>query len=210
MVRSPFGGPSGNLLADGDFEFSTVGSAGAQLGWRGYTGDGNQTLVVETETGGLCRSGLRCAIVEPSMLMLLRGASAKSTGNVASGWAKIPYKASYGVVRPILISCDTFTVNTVLSAAKYKPDKDGWCHYSNTIPRQDSATCIYVDNTLKEGTWALLDAVVLGPDDGTVHPEDAEFWVPDAATVARLENMRAHELATMPLGRAPRRPLPTP
>jgi len=206
MERSPFGGVPGNLLADGDFELSTVQHSGAQLGWRAYTLDGAGELDTHWETGGLCRSGLRCAIFDPGMLMFGRGTAAATKGNVASVWAKMPIDAKCNAVRPILITCDTFAVDKLLSSGK--KDADGWCHYSAVLPQQDSALCMYIDSTLKAATYALLDAAVIGPDDGTIHPEEAEFWVPDAATVATLGSLRHLVQSTMPLGRGERRARP--
>jgi hypothetical protein len=208
LDRNPFGGPSGNLLADGDFELSTVPHAGAQLGIRAYTSDGSGAVDLATETGGLCRSGLRCAVVQPATVLLLRGTAANGKGNVASGWVKVPAGSACNVVRPILITCDTFAVGKLLSAKK--PDADGWCHYTATLTEQDQATCVYVDSTLPTGATALLDSFMLGPDDGTVQPLEAEFWVPDAETARRLDRLRAYAIATLPLGRRPRRPPPTP
>jgi hypothetical protein len=206
MERSPFGGTPGNLLADGDFELSTVPHAGSQLGWRAYTLDGSGELDTHWETGGLCRSGLRCAIFDPGMLMFGRGTASATKGNVASVWAKLPINAKCNLVRPILITCDTFNVDKLLSGGK--KDANGWCHYTAALPRQDSALCMYIDSTLKAATYALLDDAVIGPDDGTIHPEAAEFWVPDAQTVATLENLRRVVQSTMPLGRGERRARP--
>ena len=108
MTRSPFGGPAGNLLVDGDFEMSTVPQAGAQLGWRAFALDGKTPVNINTETGGLCRSGLRCAVVDPTMQILIRGASAaQGKGNMASGWAKVPSGAYCKVIRPLTVDCGT-------------------------------------------------------------------------------------------------------
>lgn len=205
MVRDPFGATPGNLLVDGDFELSTVPHSGSQLGWRAYTADGSRELDTHTETGGLCRSGLRCAILDPGMLMFGRGTSASNRGNVASLWAKLPLDANCTAVRPILVTCDTFAVGKVLVGGKRDPA--GWCHYTAALSQQDSATCLYIDSTLAPATYALLDAAVLGPDDGTIHAQEAEFWVPDASTALTLETLRGLVQSTMPLGRgrAPRR-----
>ena len=62
--------------------------------------------------------------------------------------------------------------------------------------------------TIEKTSFALLDAFVLGPDDGTISPQAAEFWVPDAATAGRLVAVRDHVFATMPLGKPPPRPRP--
>lgn len=205
MTRSPFGGPAGNLLVDGDFELSSDGQAGAQIGWYAYDATGDNRINLATETGGLCRSGLRCAILESGAVLYARGAAAEHKGNVASMWAKVPDDAKCYVIRPIVISCIGSVVYKQLLADK-KSESGGWCHYSAALPEKTSATCLYVDSTLKAGTTALLDSAMLGPDDGTITPEAAEFWVPDAALVATLEKMQAQIRRTMPVGRRARPP----
>jgi hypothetical protein len=203
MTRNPYGGPPGNLLADGDFEFSTVGQQGAQLGWRAYTSDGSGTLNILTETGGLCRSGLRCALFQPGMILFLRGTAANGQGNVASLYGRMPFGAKCYDVRAILVDCDALAVHEILNTST-KPGPDGWCHYSASLAANPSALCLYIDNTLKEATYALLDNAEMGPDDGTVYPESAQAWVPDAALMSTLSNLRDLIHRTTPLARSSR------
>ena len=190
LTRNPIGGPAGNLLADGDFEHSTVGSPGAQTGWRAFSGDGSALREVKTETGGLCRSGLRCAVVEPKTLQLLRGTAARDTGIVASIWAKLPVGAvNCKAVSVVLIRMDDFAAHTKLTADKV-PDEQGNCHYDARISEKTDAVGLYVENTLAEGTFALLDSALIAPDDGTIHPKAAEFWVTPPDVAQRLDAMR--------------------
>jgi hypothetical protein len=207
-TRNPFGGRAGNLLVDGDFELSTVPQAGAQLGWRAFSADGSGTVNLATETGGLCRSGLRCAVLPKGAVVLVQGTSARGKGNVASAWAKPPADATCSKVRVILVDCESFDVHAQLTSE----DKgaDGWCHYGATLAEQQSPTCMYVESSLAKDTTAILDAFFLGPDDGTVQPLAAEHWAPEPELVATLQRIRAHEIATRPFGRAPRRPPPMP
>ena len=202
MTRSPFGGAPGNHLIDGDFELSTVPHAGAQLGWTAYSDTGNGEVDLRTETGGLCRSGLRCAVFEPKTVLFIRGASARGKGNIASAWAKLPEGVACAKVRPILVTCDTLDVGKQLAASA--KDADGWCQYTAAIGKADLATCVYVENTLATGATALLDAFVLGPDDGTVQPLSSEAWAPEASTVATLQSLRETMIRSMPFGRRPR------
>lgn len=207
MQRNPFGERANNHLIDGDFEMSTS-IYGGQMGWRAFTKDGSGEIGLAVETGGLCHSGLRCAVMEPSTLILMRGASAKGKGNVASGWAKLPEGQSCSKIKPILIDCDTYVLTKQLPV---KGTIDGWCHYAAVIGDKQNATCVYVENSLAEGTTALLDSFVLGPDDGTIQPLSAEFWAPEADTMMRLETLKAHITATTPYGRKPPPPrIPTP
>ncbi len=202
-TRNPYGSPAGNLLADGDFEFSTVAQQGAQLGWRGYTSDGKSTLNILTETGGLCRSGLRCALFQPGMILFLRGTAANGQGNIASLYGKMPAGATCDDVTPILVDCDALTVHVALGSPT-EPGPDGWCQYASTIPADPSSLCIYIENTLTGSVYALLDNAEIGPDNGTVYPDSAPYWVPDARLMSTLANLRDLIHRTTPLGRGGR------
>lgn len=206
MLRNPLGGPANNLLADGDFDFSTEPEgAGGQLGWRGFSGDGQSLHRVRAETGGLCRSGLRCGVLEPDMILFGRGAAAAGKGLVASGWAKLPEGSDCETVDWKLVVCD--------SPAGFKPmkadgpaDAAGWCHYTALLPEKEQAQCIYITSSLPEGATALIDAAVLAPDDGTVTAKQAELWVPTAEAVAGLEAVQRSIRSRMRFGDLPAAP----
>src|SRR5690606_37838607 len=76
VIRNPFGGPSDNLLADGDFELSIVpeGNSG-QYGWIAFKQSGAEQPLL-AETGGLCKSGLRCGRLPKRSIVFGRGTSA--------------------------------------------------------------------------------------------------------------------------------------
>jgi hypothetical protein len=210
MTRSPLGGPAGNLFADGDFELSTLPWSGAQVGWRGFDSSGGSTLVVRTETGGLCYSGLRCAIFEPKTIFFLRGTAANGKGNVASIRARVPADAKCNAVKASLLTCDSGVLGKSL-APSAEPDADGWCRYGAVIGEQTSAQCLYLTNNLKNEQFALVDAAVLAPDDGTVLPQSAvpaPLSAEETAALARVIDL-IHR--TTDLGPGPRvapRPLP--
>lgn len=206
MTRNPFGASVGNHLVDGDFEMSTTYYQG-QFGWRAFTADGTGEIAMATETGGLCRSGLRCAVLQPKSLMLVRGAAAKGKGNIASAWAKVSGDVSCSKVRPMLIECDAYQVVKQLSL---DGSKDGWCHYALAVGERQSALCLYVENSLPDGATALLDSFFIGPDDGTAHPLSSEVWAPPAETLTRLQNVRARVIATTPFDKPPRPRAPSP
>lgn len=200
MTRNPFGGPAGNLFVDGDFELSTVPYTGAQVGWRAFTSSGSTALPIATETGGLCRSGLRCAIFEPKMAMYVRGAAANGKGSLVSMWGKVPPDSKCNVVSAVLVACDTGVVTKKLGTDP-GPRADGWCNYNTKLTEQDSGQCLYITSSLKTDTTALLDALVMGPDDGTVSVKSAEIWVPDAETVEGAKNAAEYLRRTAPLGK---------
>lgn len=206
--RNPLGGPPGNLLVDGDFEMSTAYQAGSQLGVRAYSSDGSAEVLLPVETGGLCRSGLRCAVLPASTILFMRGASPLGKGGVASAWAKVPEDAKCSQIRPILVNCETFDVSKQLAADKDLTD--GWCHYTAAIDASDMGTCAYVESSLGKGKTALLDNFVLAPDDGTIVPKQAVFWAPEAELTARLTALRETIRKGTLLARPPRRPAPSP
>jgi hypothetical protein len=206
--RNPLGGRPGNLLVDGDFEMSTEAQAGSQLGVRAYSSDGSAEVLLTLETGGLCRSGLRCAVLPSATVLFMRGTSPLGKAGVASAWAKLPDGAKCSQVKPILIDCDTFDVGKQLVAEQALTD--GWCHYSAALDASDMSTCVYVESSLVKGKTALVDDFVLAPDDGTIVPQQAIFWAPEADLVARLAALRETVRRGTLLARPPRRPPPSP
>lgn len=190
FTRNPFGGPIGNLLADGDFELSVVPEGGAgQYGWRAFNGNGTAERTFFAETGGLCRTGLRCAVLEPSMLLFGRGtAAAGGAGHVATMWAKLPPETTCDVVSVIAVECDTFITLKKLTPAG--PDAEGFCELAATIPPRQTAVCLYVDSNLTGEQRVLLDSAAIVPDDGTISPRSGEIWVPPPETAERLRAVR--------------------
>jgi hypothetical protein len=202
MTRSPFGGPIANHFADGDFELSTSGGQG-QYGARAYAADGTGGGVdFAIETGGLCRTGLRCAIFAPKTAFLLRGAAAPlEKGNLVSFWAKVPTGKTCAAVSGLMLTCDTLQTTHGVKAVTPQPDAAGWCSYAARLAPSPSALCLYIQNKLANDERALLDSAVMGPDDGTVLPQAAEFFVPTAELVAELEAVRDTIRRTTVFGR---------
>jgi hypothetical protein len=167
LVRSPMGGPPGDLLVDGDFEFSvTVGGHGLQTGWRAFAGV-NETAL-RSETGGLCRSGLRCVAMGSGMLMLGQGTAADDLPMVASLWSKPPAGRDCGAVGASLFVCDDLNDSAELLPDSSEPGADGWCHYRRLFPRRDAAMCMFLDANVPPGDVVLVDAASLVPANGTV------------------------------------------
>ncbi len=168
-TRSPFGGPAGNLLVDGDFEFSIVLEGhGTQAGWLAMSATGYGQRYLRGETGGLCRTGLRCGVITSSMFLYGRGTSANGTGMRASFWAKPPADKPCTVVQPYLVHCDFSGTATNLLSTSELPAADGWCEYRASLKKQDTSTCIIVENSLASGETALVDSAQIIPDDSTV------------------------------------------
>jgi hypothetical protein len=85
--RSPFGNLDlpDNLVLDGDFEFT--GRTG-QMPWLSFGDTGQGTL--NFATGGLCRSGVRCASLGANDEIIGWMASPKTGGMEVSIWVKPP------------------------------------------------------------------------------------------------------------------------
>ena len=61
---------------------------------------------------------------------------------------------------------------------------------------------MYIQSTLAGSAYAQLDNAEIGPDNGTVVPDAAISWVPDAKLAGTLANLRDLIQRTTPLGRA--------
>ncbi len=207
MTRSPFGGPIANHFADGDFELSTSQGQG-QYGARAYSiVSGGGAVDFAVETGGICRSGLRCAIFTPKTAFLLRGAAAPlGKGNLISFRARVPAGKSCTAVSGLMVTCDTLQTGHGVKATTPQPDAAGWCSYGSRLAPSPSALCLYIQNKLGNDESALLDSAVMGPDDGTVLPQAAEFFVPTAELVAELAAVHDTIRRTTVFGRPLERP----
>ncbi|MBM4374276.1 MAG: hypothetical protein FJ095_04260 [Deltaproteobacteria bacterium] len=188
-VRSPWGGPAENLLVDGDFELSiTVEGYGDANAWYAFTKSGTATRYLRAETGGLCRTGLRCGVLEPNTVLFGRGAAPpKGLGLVATVWARPPVGKGCEVVLPSLLDCDAATTSAKLKPVAKEPDASGWCSYTATVTKVGSKRCLYVDSKLASGESALVDSATMlatdaGGDASLVLPEPVD---PDAAAVAQ-------------------------
>ncbi len=184
--RNPFGAQLGNLMVDGDFEHSIVreGSS-AQLGWLAFNADGMFTYL-RGETGGLCRTGLRCGILPAGNSFWGKGTSASQGGMIGEVWAKPPAGRPCAVVTPTLFYCNASGFETPIPPADSGPGEDGWCHYRVAVSGASRRMCMWIDGLLDPGEQALIDSVALLPDDGT-----APLQSPEPMAPARLARVRA-------------------
>lgn len=181
---NPLGGPPGNLLYDGDFEL-TVGS-GNLTGWSVWKyGVGTSSFALET--GGLCRSGVRCAVLEPGMEWYGWGAAAQSARMHASIWAKPPESRLCAAIEPLVVDWST-GMGSYLNPVSEQPGEDGWCHYEAGMSRRDTQIIFVVRSSLTLYETALVDAARLVPTTGTV---------PMAAAGRPIEPARQQHIRTM-------------
>jgi hypothetical protein len=161
-TRSPWGGVPGNLLVDGDFEFSVVieGSQ-PQAGWFAFGNFGRANL--RGETGGLCKSGLRCAVMSDDQALFGQGTSARDSAMIAGLWAKLPAGYDCNAIAYDILRCSSFFSVAAIPPVSEQPDADGWCEYRGMVNAQPSGACVFIENTLAEGDVALVDLATLLP-----------------------------------------------
>ncbi len=173
FFRNPMGSPPDNLFVDGDFELSIVpeGNAGGQYGFVAFSPNGGPVALLG-ETGGLCRSGLRCGRLRSGRLLFGRGAAAPDDADMrASIWVK-PLEAAPDPERPcelgtfVVIGCDTFQQLDSLDEAD-APDAQGWCQMSAELDGERQSVCLYVEADVE----MLVDNATLLPvADGDLDP----------------------------------------
>lgn len=197
--ENPLGGPAGNLFVDGDVELS-VGATG-QMGVLAFDTGGAGQIAFPAETGGLCKSGLHCAILTRKTILFFRGVSAGAEqGSLARVAVKPPADQACNTVSAVLVSCDTQAVVKKLVAGAER-DADGWCEHAAVVPPRDYGLCLMVKSGLAVDQTALVDSARLVPDDGTVSPRMGEIWVPDAETTRQLADIGDRIRRTMRFGR---------
>ena len=202
--RNPIGVPFDNLLADGDFELSIVPAqaAGGQYGWRAFSSNGGQAALL-AETGGLCRSGLRCGRLGDRRVLFGQGTAASGERpHRASLWVKAVDPTTVDAEKPcelieraFVVRCESFTTVGSLKPAD-APDARGWCEYAGTSPSSRDALCLYVELDSRE---VLLDAATLLPREEPDALPSPLPPTPDVATRARMETIRAAIRSRMPL-----------
>lgn len=168
FVRNPWGGtPPNNLLVDGDFEFSITTGDG-QYGWILIDENSGATLPLDTETGGLCKSGLKCGLAPSGTILFGRGTAAADLAPMRATMFVHPttppeegadlVKYCKAAIDAYVISCDSFDIVSHLTAVG-SPDDKGWCEYGIDVPGSLGSVCIY--GTMMKSS--LVDACTLLP-----------------------------------------------
>lgn len=186
--RDPFGDTAieDNFLIDGDFELS---SAGGQYGWSAIQEQGPQAgqIYLPLETGGLCRSGMSCGVINNGVALIGYAAEPRDKPMDIAVWVKPP-GSDCSVVQVSLISCSStfaFTVATV-SALSPSPGPDGWCHLEAIAPSMDSQPCLFVTASLPQDQQALIDDASIVAADGS-GSRPLEATVPSAKLRAEID-----------------------
>ncbi len=156
--RSPFGNLSvpDNLVLDGDFEFT--GRSG-QMPWVAFGSRGQGTL--NFATGGLCRSGIRCASLATGSEMIGWMAAPKTGGMNVSLWAKPPSGACADV-RVFVTDLEGNADGDGLRPEAAKAGPDGWCHFevdSGSFGGAQPVLFVSTANARVQGPILVDDAV---------------------------------------------------
>lgn len=133
--RNPFGDAThpDNLVLDGDFEFS--GRSG-QTPWIAAGGNGGQ-MALAYETGGHCRSGVRCAFMPAESILLGHVATPPAGKIYIRVWGKPDGGGDRaGKCSDLTVSFFDSTNNTSAGTAPAQslvPDETGWCLYEAVL-----------------------------------------------------------------------------
>lgn len=159
--RNPFGdvGHPDNLALDGDFEFS--GRSG-QTPWIAASGNG-AGLPLDYETGGHCRSGVRCGHMQAQSILLGTVATPPAGKLYVRVWAK-PDAGKCSDLSVALFDSTTNQSAGSAAAQSPAPDDTGWCTYEAVVPSIPlHAPLLYLKSKEQAVT---VDAVVVLPTTG--------------------------------------------
>ncbi len=165
LTRSPYGNleHTDNLLIDGDMEMS---AGGGQSPWVAIGNAGQLSL--EVGTGGRCRSGLRCLVMDQWVQTLLGyGVAADDQPLEFWLWAKVPGN-DCGIVTVYLFPRMTMYITMFheVMPETPQPNGDGWCRFHAIRGKMNESVGVLVEATLQSSQRVVLDDAVLRPADG--------------------------------------------
>ena len=184
--RSPFGDAfqANNLMVDGDFELT---GRTDQAPWIVFT---NSQQALDYETGGHCRSGIRCAIIVPGAALI----GYMATPAVEDAEIRAYVKPDSGKCSDAQIfEFDLVTNNTAGSAqaTTSQPADDGWCFFTGKAPNlayEQPALYIQLASNAKSKTLIVDQVSVLPLSVAPVHGITMPFVPPSPEIRARIEN----------------------
>ena len=195
--RNPLGDvlQADNLMVDGDFELT---GRNDQAPWIAF--DPNQGQVTLTyDTGGHCRSGVRCAVIAPPQILVGYMGSPLLGSMHVRAYAKL----TSGSCPDLAILAFDFSNDTTgkgVSATSKTPGADGWCVYESDVDNLAlEQPGLYVQPTK---TTAILDDVTVLPQgEAPVHGITPPPATIDAETQARVKSVIAWVRAHRKYGR---------
>jgi hypothetical protein len=192
--RSPFGDAfqSDNLMVDGDFELT---GRTDQAPWIVFT-TSQQTL--NYETGGHCRSGVRCAIIVPNDALVGYMASPANESFEIRAYVK-PDSGHCPDAQIYAFDVATSAISGSASATTQTPGDDGWCFFDGQAPAivfQQPALYVQIGPSTKSKTLIVDQVSVLPVSKVPVHGIVPPPQPPSAELQKRVETaatyLRAH------------------
>jgi hypothetical protein len=117
-----------NLMVDGDFELT---GRSQQMPWLSFGTNGQATL--NYETGGLCRAGIRCAVMKTDEQLIGWFASPKD-GMLAAEVYLFPKGAECSAAATVAVFDLDDQGSSVELTASGDPDANGWCLFRAVVP----------------------------------------------------------------------------
>jgi hypothetical protein len=198
--RNPFGDvlQADNLVADGDFELT---GRNDQAPWYAFDSSGQITL--NYDTGGHCRSGVRCAVIAPNQQLVGYMASPAQTDFVVRAYVK---PDSGRCSDPLLVVIDLANQGTqsVVKSTTGSPGDDGWCLFMATATNLAyEQPMLYFEIQGQQTSSVVIDQVsVLPVDEVPAHNAPIHLPAPSADTMKRVafvtDWIRRHRIAGRP------------
>ncbi len=183
--RSPFGDAfqSNNLMVDGDFELT---GRTDQAPWIVFT---NSQQTLNYETGGRCRSGVRCAVIAPGDSLVGYMASPAAEDAQIRAYIK-PDSGHCADVQVFQVDLATNQTNGSALSTTQEPADDGWCFFTGKVPALTYAQpALYMQfGTKATSKTAIVDQVsVLPMSVVPVHGITPPYVPPTPDVVAHIQ-----------------------
>ena len=196
--RNPLGNTRvvDNLMADGDFELT--GRTG-QMPWQAF--DKNGQITLDYDSGGRCRSGVRCGSFTKGQ-NLIGFFAFPDTGNVAVTLYGKPETGKCSDLRAYVYDLTGTASATALVQLASTPDVTGWCTYTGVAKGLAKLEpVLYLDDV---GGRILIDEAVALPVSGKLMLEGVPPPPPDGAMLVRAHDIAEWIHRNRPYGAPPR------
>lgn len=180
--RNPFGDAfqSDNLMVDGDFELT---GRNDQAPWLVFDpSKGQQTL--DYDTGGHCRSGVRCATLAPPDALIGSFASPVELKMLVKLYAKLTSQHCKDL-SILVMNIQSGDIDKSVNMVATAPAADGWCVYEGTADNLAYKAPVLYISTTNDATATIDEVSVLPLGETPVHGAPPPLGEVDAATRAR-------------------------
>ena len=186
--RNPFGDAfqSDNLMVDGDFELT---GRTDQAPWTSY--DPNQgPTTLNYDTGGHCRSGIRCAtLAQPNVLVGYMASPLEGKMEVKL-YAKVSSQKCADL-QVFAVDFETGLEDKSVNPTSQAPAEDGWCLYAGEVDNLAFQQPVLYVSLGAEVTVTIDQVSVLPMGEASVHGALPPVTPVDAATEARIAKVAA-------------------